>query len=173
MSEPWSVASDLPEAEAAGRAPLGQTTPPRKRMLARMAGFLLVVLAASAVGFFVGRSSGEAAATGAAASASSSAAAKHSRLKDAYDECHSRDTGNTVELGDGGETIVIDTRSEYGSTFGMECALASLETPQSIRAQMSSTTAMMGAQDAEHDGIQYSWSYHPRNGVNMVITDAS
>jgi hypothetical protein len=29
---------------------------------------------------------------------------------------------------------------------------------------------MMGTQDADNNGIHYSWSYHPDNGVNMVIT---
>jgi hypothetical protein len=29
---------------------------------------------------------------------------------------------------------------------------------------------MPGVQDAEHDGLEYSWSYHPDNGVDMVIT---
>ncbi len=35
---------------------------------------------------------------------------------------------------------------------------------------MGRTTAMMDVQDAEHDGIEYSWSYHPANVVDMVIT---
>ena len=27
----------------------------------------------------------------------------------------------------------------------------------------------MGVQDAEDDGLAYSWSYHPDNGVDLVI----
>ena len=38
---------------------------------------------------------------------------------------------------------------------------------------MGRTTAMMGVQDAKADGVEYSWSYHPDNGVNMVITLSS
>ena len=29
---------------------------------------------------------------------------------------------------------------------------------------------MMGVQRGEDDGIHYGWSYHPDNGLNMVIT---
>jgi hypothetical protein len=53
----------------------------------------------------------------------------------------------------------------------LNCLLGELGTPQSIIAQLGSTTALMGVQDATDDGLNYSWSYHPDNGVNMVITD--
>lgn len=78
-----------------------------------------------------------------------------------------------MELTDGGATIVVDTGSQYGSTAGMDCVLDELGTSESIKAQMSRTTAMMGVQDAQHDGLDYSWSYHPKNGVNLVITDGN
>ena len=74
-----------------------------------------------------------------------------------------------MTLADGGASIVVDTGSEYGSTAGMDCVLDELSTSQSIMAQIGRTTAMMGVQDAEDDGLAYSWSYHPDNGVNMVI----
>jgi hypothetical protein len=77
-----------------------------------------------------------------------------------------------MTLEDDGRTIVIDTRSEYGDVSAMECVLDSLGTPQSIEAQVGRTTAMMGVQDATHDGLDYSWTYHPDNGVNMVISVA-
>ncbi len=92
------------------------------------------------------------------------------RLAAAAGACKNRDTDRTMSLVDDGSSIVIDTRSEYGSTAGLDCVLRELETPQSIEAQVGRTTAMMGVQDAEDDGLEYSWSYHPDNGVNMVIT---
>ncbi len=91
-------------------------------------------------------------------------------MERAYIACASSDSENTISLEDEGATIVIDTRSEYGDTSGMACVLAQLDTPQSITAKMESTTSMMGLQNAEHEGVEYSWSYHPKNGVNMVIT---
>lgn len=92
------------------------------------------------------------------------------RLQQAYDECHLKAAG-TIELADGGNTIIVDTGSEYGDPAAMACVLVELDTSSAITAQMDSTTAMMGVQDAEEDGISYKWSYHPKNGVNMVVKD--
>jgi hypothetical protein len=122
-----------------------------------------VVLAAGALGFIIGR--------GSATESPSDIAAQASRLPAAFESCTSQDVDDTMRLEDDGETIVVDTGSEYGSTAGMDCVLSELGTPESILAEMGRTTAMMGVQDAEHDGIEYSWSYHPDNGVDLVITD--
>jgi hypothetical protein len=83
------------------------------------------------------------------------------------------DTDDTLSLTDEGGTIVVDTRSEYGSVAGMDCVLEKLGTSESVKAEMGRTTAMMGVQEADEDGLHYSWSYHPDNGVDMVITDTS
>lgn len=178
MSEPWSVTAEPPAVQPpeSSSSKLSQlrNLSGRQRLLAGIGALLVVMLVAGAVGFVLGRSSGENAAIEAAASSSSSAAAaKGARLKDAYARCEASDSSNTLELGDDGTTIVIDTHSQYGSTTAMNCVLSELNTPQSIEAQIGRTTAMMGVQDATHDGLQYSWSYHPKNGVNMVITDGS
>lgn len=179
MNEPWSGTSEQPTQSSQpeqGQAPAARN--PTRLIWAASAGLAVAIIAAGLVGFTLGRSSGERNAVEAAASASSSAAAaseaaKQTRLKEAYDGCAKLDTGNTMALNDGGKTIVIDTRSEYGSTAGMDCVLRALGTSESIQAQMGRTTAMMGVQDAESDGIEYSWSYHPDNGVDLVITDVS
>jgi hypothetical protein len=180
MSEPWSATWQQPTASSQpeqGQAPTARSLSTR-RIWTAIAGLAVVILAAGSVGFALGRSSGERNAVEAAASASSSAAAasdaaKQTRLKEAYDGCKRSDTGNTMELTDDGKTIVVDTRSEYGSTAGMNCVLKALGTSESIKAQMDRTTAMMGVQDAESDDLEYSWSYHPDNGVNLVITDGT
>lgn len=128
-------------------------------------------MAAGVGGFFVGQGTagGD---SGKEDEGSSGVAAIASPVESAFERCESRDTGNTLSLEDDGATIVVDTRSEYGDSSGMACVLNQLDTPQSITAQMDRTTAMMGVQDATSDGIEYSWSYHPDNGVNMVITAA-
>jgi hypothetical protein len=147
----------------------------RRRLWVGVAGLLVVILVAGAVGFLIGQSSGkraamEAAAAATSSSAAASAAVKKSRLEETYDGCYGAESDSNLQLTDGGQTIVVDTGSQYGSTRGMNCVLITLETPESIKARISSTTAMMGVQDAEHDGLHYSWSYHPDNGVDMVIT---
>lgn len=129
-----------------------------------LAAGVVLVVAAGAVGFVLGHGSG----TAAAAAASSSA--QDARLSKAFNACESEDDAHTMQLGDGGRTIVVDTRNQYTSTQGVECVWSQLKTPQSIIANVGATTAMMGEQSAQSDGISYRWSYHPDNGLNMVIT---
>jgi hypothetical protein len=169
MGQPWPTNSESPSGPETGPGapPAGQPQPARRRRGLVVAGLAGAVLLAGAGGFALGRSSADG--NESPIAAAESAAASQVRLKDAYDRCFTRDTGSTLTLADGGDAIVVDTGSEYGSTTGMDCVLADLDTKQSIIAQMSRTTAMMGVQDAEDDGLAYSWSYHPDNGVNMVI----
>jgi hypothetical protein len=91
-------------------------------------------------------------------------------LSDVYDYCRGRGASDTLDLGDDGTTLVIDTKSEYGSVAGLPCVLSRLSTPESIAAAIDRTTSLMGLQSKQDDGLDYSWSYHPKNGVNMVIT---
>ncbi|SCX56391.1 hypothetical protein SAMN03159343_3403 [Klenkia marina] len=129
------------------------------------------ILAAGGLGYVLGHQAG----TGDAAEASSVAAAAaaaedDARLSTAYEACEGDDSTGTLTLSDQGRTIVVDTGSKYGSTAGMDCVLRELSTPQSTIAAIGRTTSLMGVQDDDQDGVTYSWSYHPDNGVNMVIT---
>jgi hypothetical protein len=137
----------------------------KQRLGLIVGGAVVALLAAGGVGFALGRSSSGPSPSEAAEAAS----AQESRLNSAFAACESRDSDKTLSLEDDGATIVIDTGSEYGDPFGMDCVLTELGTPQSIQAEMGRTTALMG----EHEGLTFSWSYHPDNGVNMVITDAA
>jgi hypothetical protein len=79
-----------------------------------------------------------------------------------------------LTLADGGQTLLVDTNPtdyEYGDAPGaLICVLRELQTPQSIVSRVERTTAMQGVQDGEHDGIAYSWTYHPDNGTEITIT---
>ena len=96
-------------------------------------------------------------------------------LQSAYDLCTGRypAAASTLTAGDAGQTLIVDTGSEYGELDGVLCVFDQLATPESVTAAVSSTTAMMGTQDAEVAGYHYSWSYHPDNGLNMIITEAA
>jgi hypothetical protein len=146
---------------------------PKRRPLGLIAALAIAVLAAGGIGFLLGRASTgpSASEVAEAAEAAATSQAEVTRLKDAVMSCRGRDADNTMVLEDDDSTIVIDTGSKYGSTAGMDCILNELDVPASIEAQIGRTTSMMGVQDAEDDGIEYSWSYHPDNGVDMVITD--
>ena len=134
----------------------------------------LIAVAVVAVGAFLlttvdGENSKQVAAN---ASESSPATAKPP-LQVAYGECLGAKGWKTLTLGDEGRSLIIDTGSEYGPIEGLACVLSELGTSQAIVAQMESTTAMMGVQEADDNSLHYQFSYHPDNGVNMVITDES
>jgi hypothetical protein len=144
---------------------------PRSRLLASAGVAVVLILAAGAGGYAIGHnaaSSADAAAASASAAAASSSA--DGRLRTAFDACRAEDSKNTMQLDDDGATIVVDTGSKYGSIAGVTCVWSHLNTPSSVTAKVASTTAMQGQQSATQDGIGYSWSYHPDNGLNMVIT---
>jgi hypothetical protein len=90
-------------------------------------------------------------------------------LKTAYKACQALAGGHFVRVADDGDSIIIDTDSEYGSTEAVECVLRSINTSDPLEARLKSTTASMGTQEASEGGYDYSWSYHPDNGINMVI----
>jgi hypothetical protein len=170
MSQPWQHGAEAPNVQqwAVGEppAPAPKRAQPRWLIPACLA---VAVLAAGLIGFILGRGSAGPSSSEVATSAQAEAAPP--RLEQAFTACRGRDGNDTMQLEDDGSTIVIDTRSEYGSRVGMDCVLTELDLPASIDAEMGRTTALMGVQEADHNGIEYSWSYHPDNGVNMVITD--
>lgn len=90
------------------------------------------------------------------------------RLQKAFDNCDKATSMDGIEVGDDGEAIIITNLTDYE---GMGCILAELDTAESVVSNMDSTTAMMGRQSADDDGLTYEWSYHPDNGLNMTITD--
>lgn len=97
------------------------------------------------------------------------------RLQAAYATCDAKPDAevqmvSVVSLEDEGHTILIDTWNA-ASVSGVACVLDELDTPASVRAQIESTTALMGGQEAEAEGLNYTWSYHPDNGLKLVITD--
>jgi hypothetical protein len=82
--------------------------------------------------------------------------------------------GGSYQLGDDDGTLVIDG---YGSkdTSGMPvtdeaCVLNQLRVSSAVTAQMDGTTAMQGRQTGHWSGYTASWTYHPDNGLDIIIT---
>lgn len=167
MGQPWANNVESPQGPDIVTGEMSGESSQSNRQRMVIGGLIAGIVVAGVGGFALGR--GTASGGESPIAAAESAAASQVRLKSAYDSCYRRDKGSTMTLADGGASIVVDTGSEYGSTAGMDCVLDELSTSQSIMAQIGRTTAMMGVQDAEADGLAYSWSYHPDNGVNMVI----
>jgi hypothetical protein len=92
------------------------------------------------------------------------------KFEKAYGSCGSPDG---VEVSDGGKTLSIDTEGDEdysGASFDdFNCILDAVETPQFVQEQISATSALMGRQTEEFDGIEISWSYHPDTGAKLTM----
>jgi hypothetical protein len=79
-----------------------------------------------------------------------------------------------VDLGDDGHTVIVDSEGEDspgGDIADVYTVLAALDAPESVIAQMGSTRALDGTRDAAWDGMTATWTYHPDDGLNLIITD--
>jgi hypothetical protein len=95
------------------------------------------------------------------------------KLQAAYDRCVPSDAAETLSLGDNGSTLLVDTHSKSGSLDGLACVLDDIGTPDYVIASIDRTTALMGVQKERDGDLEYSWAYHPDNGIDMVIKDLS
>lgn len=94
-------------------------------------------------------------------------------LQRAKFSCAPRDIA--VEVADEGNTMLIDGRGEtVGNFIGADiavtaCVLGKLEAPKAVIAHMDSTRALDGRQEDSWTGYTASWSYHPDNGLDLII----
>lgn len=89
----------------------------------------------------------------------------------AYSSCGSP---SGIQVSDGGKTITIDGNGEYEYTGAniadTACVLYAIDTPTYVITNMDTTNSLMGRQTATFgDKIDISWSYHPDNGLDIVI----
>jgi hypothetical protein len=78
-----------------------------------------------------------------------------------------------IVLGDEGSTLTMrgegDAYHPGASLDDIVCVLVMLDMPDSVASQIDRTTSMMGVQQAAWDDFEASWSYHPDNGLNMIV----
>jgi hypothetical protein len=96
-----------------------------------------------------------------------------SPLQKAYDTCSSGGYRSGIELADQGRSILIDGEPQ-DSTVGASisdifCVLDALDVPDSVIARMERTTALQGQQEATWSGLIARWTYHPDNGLDIII----
>lgn len=89
----------------------------------------------------------------------------------AYSSCGSP---SGIRVSDEGKTITIDGNGEYeyssASLGDTVCVLDAIATPSYILSNMETTNSLMGRQtESFGDNIDISWSYHPDNGLDIVI----
>lgn len=101
----------------------------------------------------------------------SGCAGKFDTFQKAYDKCGSP---SGIRVSDQGKTISIDGNGEYeysgADISDIACVLYAIEIPDYVISNMDSTNSLMGRQTATFgDKIDVSWSYHPDNGLDVVV----
>lgn len=79
----------------------------------------------------------------------------------------------TLTVGDKGKTLMLDSAGgashEQTDVTTLVCVLAAVKTPDAVVNRMSHTNALAGQQEASWDGYTAHWTYHPDNGLDLVI----
>jgi hypothetical protein len=146
--------------------------------MAAAAGLLAgVVLGASGTLVVAGSVSGaSASAAGTPSNTPSATVAAAHVLKDAASKCgvpHDDD----AKLGDNDTSLTLNGQGKKDLLTGLpdgifDCILKAAKTPDFVRSQMSSTRALDGTQRATWGTISASWTYHPDNGLDVVMTES-
>ncbi|WP_456509544.1 hypothetical protein [Arthrobacter sp. TE12231] len=96
-------------------------------------------------------------------------------LPKAVDTCNAREKAG-ISLGDKDTSLTVDTEGKDDTTgAAMEdlvCIVKELKVPDSVVAQMDSTTSLQGRQSAEWEDLKASWTYHPDSGMKLIVTVA-
>ncbi|MBH0023975.1 hypothetical protein [Salinibacterium sp. SWN248] len=100
-------------------------------------------------------------------------AAQPSKFTASLDSC-GLESNSAARIGDAGQSLILDMEGEedwekltYNEVF---CVLDELEVPDSVTAQMGETRSLDGRQTAEWDDIKASWSYHPDDGLDLILS---
>lgn len=82
------------------------------------------------------------------------------------------DKSSYFDLGDKGTSLTIQSKGEEksGADFAdVTCVLDKLEMPDAVATRMDTTRALDGRQSAHWSDIDASWTYHPDNGMNLLL----
>ena len=77
------------------------------------------------------------------------------------------DKGKSLNLRTTGE------ESEGADFLTVGCVLTELNAPDSLTTRLGSTRALDGTQTGEWAGFTASWTYHPDNGLNIIVETAN
>ena len=80
-------------------------------------------------------------------------------------------------VADKGTTLTLTTAGKSGKSASytdiedVACVLTELEVPSYVTSHIDSTRALDGQQTDEWDGISARWTYHPEDGLHLVLRD--
>lgn len=112
---------------------------------------------------------------GALGSAVGGAVSKSNAISEAVEACSAADTAG-VDVMDEGKSLSLQTTGEESTGTSMAtvvCVLTALASPESIFNKIDSTRALDGTKSAEWPGFSASWTYHPDNGLNIIVETAA
>jgi hypothetical protein len=76
-----------------------------------------------------------------------------------------------VSTSDDGTALFLSTKSGYSVDGNMaySCISDQLKFSQALRANVGTTTALAGTKTWSENRMDFQWTYHPNNGINMSI----
>lgn len=107
-------------------------------------------------------------------SAVSGTVAQSSAIPKAVDACSAADIEG-VDVMDKGKSLKLQTAGEESSgtdVVTVVCVLNELDAPESLFTKLDSTRALDGTQSVDWSGFTASWTYHPDNGLNVIVETA-
>ncbi len=100
--------------------------------------------------------------------------ASSSAIPNSVEKCSAADTTG-VDVMDNGMSMNLRTagkKSDGATMLTVVCVLTELEAPDSLLTRLDSTRALDGTQTGEWAGFSASWTYHPDNGLNIILESA-
>lgn len=96
---------------------------------------------------------------------------QRSPFQDVQASCDPAGDGTTIA--DNGETFIIDATGDEDYTGisydSVTCIFSAVTMPTAVQAHVGDTRALDGRQEDSWDGFTASWSYHPDQGIDMII----
>ncbi|AIY01960.1 hypothetical protein ART_2361 [Arthrobacter sp. PAMC 25486] len=133
----------------------------RKHIYFGLGGLVVGLAAGLALGAFVGAVSGALSESGA--------------IPRAVEVCSATDMEG-VSVMDGGKSLNLQTageESEGTTALTVVCVLGELDAPDSLYTKLESTRALDGNKSADWAGFTASWTYHPDDGLNIIVETAA
>lgn len=79
----------------------------------------------------------------------------------------------TLTVGDKGSSLMLDSAGgslhQQTDMETLVCVLAAVKTPDAVINRMAHTNALAGQQEASWDGYTAHWTYHPDNGLDLIL----
>lgn len=82
----------------------------------------------------------------------------------------------SARIGDRGMSLTLDGEGQESSGLKLDrivCVLDHVEMPDHVMSRIEGTRALDGVQDAEWGDLTMTWSYHPDDGLDVILVETS